>query len=377
VVQPRASIIIPAHNRPELLAEAVASCLAQTLGGVEVVVVDDGSDSDLRAGLRNACDAACGGGKVRLVRQARRGANIARNRGVAEATGQFIQFLDSDDLLHPEKLEKQTPLLQTDPHLDMALCLEEWFQHEIGDMGLLWNKPNAQPELDRFAWNDGVFNVASPLWRRSALEKIGPWDARLTCWQDWEFHVRALAKGIRYAHLPQVLVFVRDHPGPRISTTVPELDRERSKFEAFRLAGQYLKAHRQLSRYRGDGLALYLLGIAHALVRLRAITLARTALWTAARYAGSPGIKTAGLVMLAASVAAQARGQSQVSALNRAQLLVEGFVRLPVRESYWQSIPTVRTEEPTALLQAIARVREQAGDRSAFIGRNNHSASRT
>ena len=359
---PKVSIIIPAYNRLNLLVEAVVSCFVQTTDSIEVLVVDDGSETDLRPALYLAASPYSQKAVLRHVRQPRAGAAAARNRGLREATGEFVQFLDSDDLLHPRKLATQAALLQQEPSLDMVFCLDEWFASCIGDMGLLWNAPDGTPEIDRFPWNDVVWSCNSPLWRRRALERVGQWDTRLTCWQDWEFHMRALSKEIRYAHVPEVLQFIRKHDGERISTGLDGLKREASKLQACRLAGQHLRAQKLLTGYRGDGLATFLLRSAHELVRLNDVAQARTALWTAARRAGSPRIKAAGMVMLAASLVAQARKKSQASALNRAQELVERRAKLPVQKDWWQSIKTVRTDEPVKLIRAIAALRERTGE---------------
>ena len=110
---PKASVIIPAFNRAELLRETLDSVLAQTFTDWECVVVDDGSSEDLSfAGTLDP--------RIRLIRQPNQGVSVARNRGIAHSTGGLIAFLDSDDLWLPAKLEKQVAAMDADPTI--GLC---------------------------------------------------------------------------------------------------------------------------------------------------------------------------------------------------------------------------------------------------------------
>mgnify|MGYP003694159357 CR=1 FL=1 len=99
---PLVSVIIPTHNRRDLVCEAVASVLAQRDAGVEVIVVDDGSTDDTRGALR--CTSATA---IRYVRQPTRGVSAARNHGARLAGRTWLAFLDSDDLWQPDKLARQ------------------------------------------------------------------------------------------------------------------------------------------------------------------------------------------------------------------------------------------------------------------------------
>lgn len=103
---PRVSVVLPAYNEPEFLADAVRSVGAQTLRDFELLVVDDGSPRETE--LRRAFEAAAAGDpRMRLIRQPNGGGSAARNRGVQEARGAWIAFLDHDDRWLPRKLEAQ------------------------------------------------------------------------------------------------------------------------------------------------------------------------------------------------------------------------------------------------------------------------------
>src|SRR4051812_1301977 len=95
------SVIIPTYNSAALLAQAIASVLAQSVLPAEIIVVDDGSTDATEQLVQ------CHGSRVKYVRQRNQGVSAARNRGVASASGEFIAFLDADDVWHPRKLELQ------------------------------------------------------------------------------------------------------------------------------------------------------------------------------------------------------------------------------------------------------------------------------
>jgi glycosyltransferase involved in cell wall biosynthesis len=108
---PETSVIIPFHDRIDWTCQAIASVTGQTYQDFEIIVVDDGSTEDYRASIEKL-DA-----RIRYIRQEQRGAGAARNAGIKIAAGEFIAFLDSDDLFLPEKLEIQIGILRDHPDL--------------------------------------------------------------------------------------------------------------------------------------------------------------------------------------------------------------------------------------------------------------------
>ncbi|HET7536321.1 MAG TPA: glycosyltransferase family A protein, partial [Candidatus Didemnitutus sp.] len=109
---PTVSAIIPTYNRAHLLPAALASIFAQTQPVDEVIVVDDGSKDNTADVLRTYGD------RVRYIRQQNAGAGAARNHGMREARGDYVAFLDSDDLWMPEKNARQQELLRAHPEID-------------------------------------------------------------------------------------------------------------------------------------------------------------------------------------------------------------------------------------------------------------------
>jgi glycosyltransferase involved in cell wall biosynthesis len=116
---PRVSVVIPTHNRADLLGEALDSALAQTVPPAEVIVLDDASTDDTPDLVARY------GAPVRYVRQERAGQSAARNRGAAAATGEYIAMLDSDDVWEPAKLERQLALHRAAPSIAWSVtdCL--------------------------------------------------------------------------------------------------------------------------------------------------------------------------------------------------------------------------------------------------------------
>jgi glycosyltransferase involved in cell wall biosynthesis len=354
---PDVSIIIPAYNRTDLLRETLASCLVQTYQNYEVIVVDDGSEEGIAKVVELVCLDFDAASVVRCIRQPHLGSNAARNRGLREAMGELIQFLDSDDLLHPDKIKIQRQILLQAPDVDMVYCLDEYFRDWPGDMQVLWNIPNSQSDLDRFLWDDPVFNTGSPLWRRSALERIGPWDERMLCWQDWEFHIRALCRGIRYTHVPTVLQYVRDHDQVRSTNLASLIDREQSKIDAAVAVAKELKSAALWNPQHGDALATFLLSIAVNLRESGALLLIEHAIEKAAEYAGSLQLRLTARLMLVVIQLARKGVISYSFSMRLVCRLWQKLLSIPKHKGYWKTITPMSSEIPSALLQILRRHR--------------------
>lgn len=128
---PVVSIVIPCFNSSAVIAGAIASVAAQTLRPIEIIVIDDCSTDDTvevaRAALARSGLPGC------LVRcTANGGPARARNEGVRRSQGEFVAFLDSDDIWLPEKLERQVALMREDPHVTLCGCQALWVDEERG-----------------------------------------------------------------------------------------------------------------------------------------------------------------------------------------------------------------------------------------------------
>jgi glycosyltransferase involved in cell wall biosynthesis len=199
---PRVSVIIPAFNGEKYIGETIQSILAQTHRPLEVLVVDDGSTD------RTAEIVQRFGEPVRYSRQENAGTAAARNRAVAESRGEFIALLDQDDLWVPHKLERQMPRFAEDPRIGLVFAGIEFFDTHSGKITSTYFPG---PELSlRDLLAHVVLPVQTILFRKSALEKIGPFDTTLGGTDDWDIGIRMAAE-FRMVGVDEILGRVRLH----------------------------------------------------------------------------------------------------------------------------------------------------------------------
>jgi glycosyltransferase involved in cell wall biosynthesis len=212
-MNPKVSVVIPTYNREVGVRKAVESVLAQTVTGLEVIVVDDGSSDETGKRLGQLF-----GDRIRYYAQTNQGASVARNRGIAEARGEWIAFLDSDDLWERDKLEWQFKALEqfgpqcggcyTDTRFfnnsetrTMFQMAEESYRHD-GTMGI---NADALRLLVRPGGAGMVVCLSSFMVRADVVKKAGGFDPVLLYSQDSEFMFRlAMLTGFCYVNRPLV-----------------------------------------------------------------------------------------------------------------------------------------------------------------------------
>lgn len=202
------STIIPVHNRAGLLTEAVASLLAQTYRPIEVIIVDDGSTDDTAAVAQAL--AARHPGEIIYLRQDRAREWRARNHGLQVATGEFIQFLDSDDLISPEKLASQVHGLRTHPECGISYCYVR--EYAIGDPLPQWparRTGETFAQLFPALLAGRIWPYPSPLFRRSVIDAAGRF-LEMAAYPDWELECRMAAAGVRLHHCRSFLAETRN-----------------------------------------------------------------------------------------------------------------------------------------------------------------------
>lgn len=213
----RVAVIIPTHNRSDLLAITLHNVRCQSHTDLDVIVVDDASTDDTPEVLaRTVRDDS----RFRSVKfETSRGACAARNTGLSMTSADYVCLLDADDLIHPDKLAIQVAELEADRSLDATVCQMAHFEHDPNEGKLLWNTFAGAEPRRRFLGHDPAWGIHAPLWRREILQNLGGLDESLPVAQDYELHLRALLKGVRFGMRPQLLSFCRRHRGPAISTS--------------------------------------------------------------------------------------------------------------------------------------------------------------
>ncbi|MBI6630259.1 glycosyltransferase family A protein [Pontibaca salina] len=239
---PVVSVVIPTYNRAHILCDALDSVLVQSFTDLEVIVVDDASDDGTEIAVHDWRSRNRPPFPIRFIRQARGGGNVARNRGIAEARGEFVAFLDSDDLWHADKIARQVTRLRARP--DHGAVYTGLREVELSTGAVLAQHGHRFPEgdlLDALLVSDVTAPTSTYLVRRQVLLDAGCFDPALAARQDWDMWIR-VAERTMIACVPEALVDLRLHSGPR---TASDPTRELQAYELI------LKKYQPLRRSRG------------------------------------------------------------------------------------------------------------------------------
>ena len=202
------STILPVYNRPSMLREAVNSVLGQTYRPIELIIVDDGS-TDETAAVADAL--AREHAEIRVIHQQNGGVGRAREAGRRVAIGEFIQHLDSDDLLEPRKFALQVAGLRDRPECGISYGWTRMRFRNGRVHPTPWKKTGEPidsifPTMLQSRW----WETTTPLYRASLVAKAGPWLA-LSCEEDWEYDCRLGAFGIRLHFVEDWVSEYREH----------------------------------------------------------------------------------------------------------------------------------------------------------------------
>lgn len=203
------SVIVPCHNRPDYLRQCLRSLAQQTYPDVELIVVDDDSEEDILAVVNDI--AFPFPHPPRYVRSDQnRGPGFAREQGRLLARGEFLCYLDSDDLWHPEKIETQVKDLRDHPDAGMCYCVTAEFDSLPipGDAKL--RRGNERPVgsfLPQVLYQR-PWSTSACMWRRNAIDQIGPWFDTWV-WEDYEYDCRAGCHDIPIVFVDRVLSYYR------------------------------------------------------------------------------------------------------------------------------------------------------------------------
>ena len=186
---PIISVIIPVYNGEKTIKETIESVLNQTFTDFELIIVNDGSQDSTLAVIDNIQDS-----RKKIFSYPNAGVSESRNRGLEQATGEYIAFLDADDLWTPDKLEAQYKALQENPKAGLAYSWSDWIDESgqfLRSGGHITVNGNAYAKL---LLRDFVESGSNPLIRRQALAEVGGFDQSVTPAEDWDMWLRLAAR---------------------------------------------------------------------------------------------------------------------------------------------------------------------------------------
>jgi glycosyltransferase involved in cell wall biosynthesis len=210
---PAVSIIIPSYNAARYLPNALESCAEQTFTDHEIIVVDDGSTDDTESVVARYP-------AVHYIRRENGGISAARNTGIAVASGEYLQFLDADDRLHPAKLERCVAVLRSDP--GVAVVYTD-YEIRTADMSApyetqrpQWNMPEGGKESMLPALLSQIsvpFVPGCPLVHHDWVQRVGGFYDDLRFVEDYPFWIKLAAAGAVFRYIPERLYLYRYTPG--------------------------------------------------------------------------------------------------------------------------------------------------------------------
>lgn len=240
-VSPLVSIVIPTFNDGPVLSQAIDCSLNQTYKNIEIIIVDDGSSDNTEQILREKYS-----GRVIYVRQENKGPGSARNTGVRYSSGKYVQFLDADDLLDPDKIRIQVELLRDIP--ETALSYSDYVYCDMNDSTVTYGHRYICPRLQEenpfddilMKWETGLsipmhsFLFDTAIFKDHAIS----FDEKLLTNEDWDCWMDVFALKPEVVYVDKVLAFYRIRSGSRCSNRL-------------KMRKGYLKAiHKQIVKNR-------------------------------------------------------------------------------------------------------------------------------
>ncbi|MEW5860943.1 MAG: glycosyltransferase [Cyanobacteriota bacterium] len=208
------SVIVPCFNAEKWLKEAIDSCLNQTYSEIEIIVIDDGSTDNSLEILKNY------NGKIIFESGPNKGGNHARNRGFALSKGDYIQYLDADDYLLPEKIERQVNFFG---ETGADVVYEDWrYQHHLPDGTIFLDEIQVcgyQEDILESLLRNWWTTPGAILIKRSIVEKCGGWDENLKVGQDRDFIIRMAIDGAKFVYLPGCYSIYRKYGDVTVSSS--------------------------------------------------------------------------------------------------------------------------------------------------------------
>ncbi|MEB3178368.1 MAG: glycosyltransferase [Nostocaceae cyanobacterium] len=205
--QASVSVILPAYNAEKTIISTIESIQKQTFHDWEIILINDGSTDNTLELINTIKDE-----RIKIFSYENAGISLARNRGIDQAKGDYIAFIDADDLWTPDKLEAQIKALQKSPEAGLAYSWTS-IMNENGEV--FYSGTPISYEGDVYAnlllWNFLICG-SNPLIRRKAIEQAGEFEPTLCCGEDWDYWLR-IASRWHFALVPKVQVLYRKSSG--------------------------------------------------------------------------------------------------------------------------------------------------------------------
>jgi len=251
---PSVSVVIPCFDQAHFLAEAIESVAAQTRAATEIVVVDDGSSD-------NSYAVAGRYPSVRRLRQENRGVAAARNLGLSGSSGEFLVFLDADDRLLPDALERGVSTLAKRPNVAFVAGMSRDIGSDGRGLGDRRQPLVTQDHYLRLLEDCYIWSGSSIVHRRSALEAVGGFDETLSAGDDYDLYLRIAYGFPIYCHEAVVTEYRRHgsnttrDPGVVLASQLDVLRRQRSRLRGPRERAAYRVGVRRTRAEHGRALA--------------------------------------------------------------------------------------------------------------------------
>ncbi len=219
---PKVSVIMAAYNHAGYIGEAISSVLAQSWQDLELIVVDDGSKDRTKEVVTSFEDC-----RIRYIHQENQGQSGARNTGIAYASGEYICFLDDDDLWLPNYLETVMAVLQSRPDVDALYAAYQIIDSEGNPLPQVMSRIVEPAEMYSTLVEGGWFPPLVVTVRKAVLDDVGPLDPSLQGNDDWELWLRIARKYV-FVGIPDVVALYRVHSGG-LSANIEHMLRDQIK----------------------------------------------------------------------------------------------------------------------------------------------------
>ncbi len=242
---PVISIIMPCYNYGRFLGDSLDGLIAQEFSDWECIVIDDGSSDDTGDVAREYIKRDP---RIRYQYQTNAGVCAARNRGLAAVRGSFIQFLDSDDSIAPQKFRLQLGYLETHHEADLVYGDALYFRESMAELtkARLDNTDGSRrlrrsgcgDELLPLLLRENIMEISAPLFRTELMRRIGPFDTAFKSFEDWHYWFRCALGGACFHYWPEpgTETYIR-YGHPSLMSNLPQMNEAGIQFR------KYLQSH--------------------------------------------------------------------------------------------------------------------------------------